>query len=217
MQFAGKDANDLRLWSARAADKALDAAELVADATVHMVEQARPKVEAALENAVATSRSTAQVAREVVAPKLIAYRDATIPKIEAAWDAAVPRFEAAIDAAGPKIEAAKEKIVDDYAVRAQTAIKSATDAAHSKGSLTEKATKAGDAAMSALKTPTRKKRCPLPAPWLWTALAAVVAVVGIIAWRRAQPIDDPWAEEAWEDVDEDLVVILDPSEEDSAK
>lgn len=51
----------------------------------------------------------------------------------------------------------------------------------------------------------KKKKCPLPFPWLWVVAAVVGAVVGFIAWQRTRPVDDPWAEESWEDLDEDLM------------
>lgn len=32
-------------------------------------------------------------------------------------------------------------------------------------------------------------------------VAATIAVVGVVLWRRAQPVEDPWAEEYWEDIE----------------
>lgn len=32
-------------------------------------------------------------------------------------------------------------------------------------------------------------------------IALVAAVVGVVLWRRSQPVEDPWAEEYWNDVD----------------
>ena len=33
---------------------------------------------------------------------------------------------------------------------------------------------------------------------------AAVAGAGYLAWRRSQPIDDPWADEYWADLDTDV-------------
>lgn len=51
------------------------------------------------------------------------------------------------------------------------------------------------------------KKCPVPAPWLWVIVLLAAAVAGFVAWRRSQPIEDPWAEESWEDIDEDMVIV----------
>lgn len=77
------------------------------------------------------------------------------------------------------------------------------------GSLKEKVTKASDGLMTAL-NPT-KKNCPIGHPWLFTfMLAGAAAVIGFVLWSRTRPVEDPWAEESWEDIDDDdLVVVTD--------
>ncbi len=49
----------------------------------------------------------------------------------------------------------------------------------------------------------------------WTAAAAGVASVGYLLWRRSRPIEDPWAEEYWVDLqtDADLSDVPDQAEE----
>lgn len=44
---------------------------------------------------------------------------------------------------------------------------------------------------------------------LFLVLAAVAGCVGYLLYRRSQPVDDPWAEEYWEDVE---VSEFDPQE-----
>ena len=44
---------------------------------------------------------------------------------------------------------------------------------------------------------------------LFLVLAAVAGCVGYLLYRRSQPVDDPWAEEYWEDVE---VSDFDPQE-----
>lgn len=56
-----------------------------------------------------------------------------------------------------------------------------------------------------------KKKCPIRHPWLATILlTGAAAVVGFILYSRTRPVEDPWAEESWEDIDDDdLVVVTD--------
>ena len=37
-------------------------------------------------------------------------------------------------------------------------------------------------------------------------IAAAVGAAGYVAWRRTKPVEDPWAEEYWEDVKMDLPI-----------
>src|SRR5699024_8430083 len=34
----------------------------------------------------------------------------------------------------------------------------------------------------------------------WVLVGTAVAGAGVVLWRRSQPVDDPWAEEYWDDV-----------------
>lgn len=113
------------------------------------------------------------------------------------------------------VEDFSTKMKRDFLPRAHAAQNAVTKAVTGKGSLKDKVTKASDGVMTAL-NPAKKKKCPLGHPWLFAfVLAGVAAVIGFVLWSRSRPVEDPWAEESWEDIDDDdLVVVPDYDDED---
>ena len=103
-------------------------------------------------------------------------------------------------------EAVEDFVREDLLVRAQSASDAVTKALAPSGVVAQKVTKASEGVKSVMAT---KKNCPIKKPWLATfAAAAGLAVAGYIVWSRTRPVEDPWAEESWEDIDdEDLVVV----------
>ena len=125
-------------------------------------------------------------------------------------DWAAPRAQAALNSAiehaAPAIDA-REHLVDDYLPRASLAVNQAGAALSARGSLSERARRASEASAVALATPTRKRRkCRVLRAFGLTALVGAVAGAGYILWKRSQPIEDPWAEEYWADLDTDSFV-----------
>ena len=97
--------------------------------------------------------------------------------------------------------------MDDYLPRASLAVNQAGAALSARGSLSERARRASEASAVALATPTRKRRkCRVLRAFGLTALIGAVAGAGYILWKRSQPIEDPWAEEYWADLDTDSFV-----------
>jgi len=127
-------------------------------------------------------------------------QDVALPAIDKAWrdgvKAAAPRVEAVADKARPAVDHARDKIVEDYIPRLQKAMQEAADAASGDGSVTQKATKAGKAAKKAAMAKPKKKRGKALG---WILVGTVAAGTGYLLWRRSQPVDDPWAEEYWDD------------------
>ena len=122
-------------------------------------------------------------------------------------DWAAPRAQAAAASAGPAIENARGHLVDDYLPRASLAVNQAGAALSARGSLSDRARRATEASAAALATPTRKRRrCRVLRALGLTALVGAVAGAGYILWKRSQPIEDPWAEEYWADLDTDSFV-----------
>ena len=126
------------------------------------------------------------------APRAQAALNSAIEHATPAIENAAARAQAAAAQAGPAIENAREHLVDDYLPR---------------GSLSERARRASEASAVALTTPTRKRRkCRALRAFGLTALVGAVAGAGYILWKRSQPIEDPWAEEYWADLDTDSFV-----------
>lgn len=153
-----------------------------ADLAEQGVDWAAPRAQAALENAI--ERAT--------------------PVVEDAAE----RAQAAVDRARPAIEQARAGLVDDYLPRINRAVHEGAEALSGEGALVERARRAGKASQAALVTPTkavRPKRRFLRAIG-WTALATTVAGAGYVLWKRSQPIEDPWAEEYWADLETDSFV-----------
>lgn len=97
--------------------------------------------------------------------------------------------------------------MDDYLPRASLAVNQAGAALTARGSLSDRARRASEASAAALATPTRKRRrCRVLRAFGLTALVGAVAGAGYILWKRSQPIEDPWAEEYWADLDTDSFV-----------
>ncbi|EFM47171.1 hypothetical protein HMPREF0580_0268 [Mobiluncus mulieris ATCC 35239] len=111
------------------------------------------------------------------------------------------------------VEEFSARMKRDLLPRAQAAQNAVTKAVTGEGSLKSKVMKASDGVMTALNPP--KKKCPIGHPWLLTVVVAgAAAVIGFVLWSRSRPVEDPWAEESWEDIDDDdLVVVTDYGEE----
>lgn len=101
------------------------------------------------------------------------------------------------------------KVRSDFLPRAQAAGTAVSRAVTGDGTIAERVSKASEGVKSAMNT--TKKKCPFKHPWLLTILLAGAAVAaGFILYSRSRPVEDPWAEESWEDIDDDdLVVVAD--------
>lgn len=145
------------------------------------------------------------------------------PKVDKAWretvKATAPKVEHATEAVRPVVDNAYERIVDDYLPRVQKAMHDAADAAAAaNGKAAAKATKGAKAAAKATKSGAKaaaatkagkaarkalaeepKKGHALGRTLGWVLVGTAAAGTGYLLWRRSQPVDDPWAEEYWED------------------
>ncbi|MBV7363120.1 hypothetical protein KRX54_01550 [Actinomycetaceae bacterium TAE3-ERU4] len=131
-------------------------------------------------------------------------RDWAAPQLEKAWretvKVAAPKIEAASEAVRPRVDAAHEKLVEDYLPRVQRAMADAAAAAQSDAPLRTRAEKVASATTKALSEPTKKSR-PILKTLLLSLGVAACSAVGYVLWRRSQPVEDPWAEEYWADLD----------------
>ena len=152
-------------------------------------------------------RATSEQLRDAAAVYAgkVAVRAADLANQGVDW--AAPRAQAAAAHAGPAIENARGHLVDDYLPRASRAVNEASAALTARGSLSDRARRASEASAAALATPTPKRRkCRVLRAFGLTALVGAVAGAGYILWKRSQPIEDPWAEEYWADLDTDSFV-----------
>lgn len=137
------------------------------------------------------------------------------PRAQKLWEDTVkvtaPKLEEAADKVRPYLDNVHDKVVDDYLPRIENAAREASKAAQKDGSLVERAQRAGDATRKSLAKPAPKKR--RFGKFLgWTLLGTVAAGAGYLMWRRSQPLEDPWAEEYWADLDSAVEVPTNPAE-----
>ena len=136
---------------------------------------------------------------------------------EQGLDWAAPRAQAAlsnaIERATPLVESASERaqsvadraqpflsdihghVVDDYLPRLNKAVTESATALAAEGDLGSRARAARSASAQAL-TKGRLLRT-----LCFTALTAAAAGAGYVLWKRSQPIEDPWAEDYWADLE----------------
>lgn len=109
-----------------------------------------------------------------------------------------PRAERALASAQARALATGARLRDDYVPRLERAWHDAAEATRGDGKLSERASLALTNAREALATPTPvvKKR----SAWRtvgWVLLGVAAAGAAYVAWRRTQPVEDPWAEDYW--------------------
>ena len=123
------------------------------------------------------------------------------PLVESATD----RAQAVADRAQPFLSDIHGHVVDDYLPRLNRAVTESAAALSGEGDLGERARAARSASAKALTTPARKKKCCKKGRLLralcFTALTAAAAGAGYVLWKRSQPIEDPWAEDYWADLE----------------
>lgn len=148
------------------------------------------------EELVSKATQLAEQGYEWAAPKAQSLYEDTVTYV-------APKIEEAAVKVRPYLDNVHDKVVDDYLPRIEEAAREAQRAFSEDGSIAEKVTKATDVAVETLKTP-KKRRFRAGRAALWTLGTAAVAGAGYLAWRRSQPIDDPWADEYWADLDTDV-------------
>lgn len=149
------------------------------------------------------------------APRAQAALETAIEKATPVVEDASERAQAAVERARPALEHARAELVDDYLPRINRAVHEGAEALNTEGALVDRARRATQVSQAALLTPTkalRPKRRFLRAIG-WTALAGTVAGAGYVLWKRSQPIEDPWAEEYWADLETDSFVPATEAEE----
>lgn len=127
----------------------------------------------------------------------------TVEKATPVISEAAARAQEAADQAKPFLDDVHGRVVDDYLPRINKAVADASAAATTDADLAERARLVREASTRALTTPTvsTRKRHRVAKAFGWTALGVSAAGLGYLLWRRSQPIEDPWAEEYWADLE----------------
>ncbi|MGC5627840.1 hypothetical protein ACPYO6_06275 [Georgenia sp. Z1344] len=143
------------------------------------------------EQAKITGARAAELAQEGV--------DWATPKVQKAFEDARTAAAPTIEQARTSAATARDKVKDDYVPRVQKAAQSAAEAARSDAPIADRAKEASKAARSSLEKPADKKKGGAGKALGWVLVGTAVAGAGYLVWRRTQPVDDPWAEEYWDD------------------
>lgn len=171
------------------------------------------------EQAAEASRVAKQLAEAGKAARHLAGhgRDWATPRVDAAREWAAPRVDKAwrsgVQAAAPKVadyaqrskgavDVAHDRIVDDLIPKVIAAMEDAARAA--KGGADELQDKAHGVLAAAEKAVAQQQKEAKSGSALgktlgWVLVGGAVAGAGVLIWRRTQPVDDPWAEEYWDD------------------
>ena len=129
------------------------------------------------------------------------------PRVEKAWyegmKAAAPKVELAAEKALPLVDRTHDRLVDDVLPKLLAAVNAAAAAA------AVGADKARDVASAKLTdlahiAPEPPKKSHTGAKVFWSIAGLAIAGAVLAAFRRNRPTTDPWAEEPWEDAEEDL-------------
>jgi len=139
------------------------------------------------------------------APRAQAALSSAIERATPLVESASERAQSVADRAQPFLSDIHGHVVDDYLPRLNKAVSESATALAAEGDLSSRARAARSASAKALTTPARKKKCCKKGRLLralcFTALTAAAAGAGYVLWKRSQPIEDPWAEDYWADLE----------------
>src|SRR5690625_4638779 len=154
------------------------------------------------------ARDMADQGKEWATPKVEAAIDWAAPRMEKAWKAGVtataPKLATAAGKSRDAVDVAHDKLVDDVLPKVIVALEDAAKAAKvSADGAQSRVHSAVGKAEKALKKQEKAAKAKGGSKWGrtlgWVLIGSAVAGAGVLIWRRTQPVDDPWAEEYWDD------------------
>ncbi|WGW11769.1 hypothetical protein LWF01_17000 [Saxibacter everestensis] len=169
------------------------------------------RIQDRLDGTVDSARETARGVKEWAAPRLEKGVKAAAPRVEAGIAYAAPRIQDVVDRSGPRIEAAGQKITGDYLPRLSEKVGTAAAAAGtavSRFTIPEqlelvaanltgdsKAIKKAQKAVAKAGKRLEKKtsRSGGKGKWVWFSLIAGGIAAAVVAWKKSQPVEDPWS------------------------
>ena len=192
----------------RAGDLAEHGIEWAQPHVQQVQERATPAVQSAAERAAAIAQEAAERAKPAAERAAVIAQEAAVrakPAVEQAAQTVQAAAQEAADRAKPAISEAQHRLTDDYLPRVNRAVHDAQAAANIDGDLAERARAVRAASAAALAKPAvtvpKRRGAKVGKALGLTALGAGVAGVGWLLWKRSQPIEDPWAEEYWADLE----------------
>ncbi len=163
------------------------------------------------ERAFGTAADLTKAGYEAAAPRIMEAVDVTVKKTAPLVDSASQSAAKLTHKAGDALERFHEDVVTDYLPRITGAVEEA--AARTRGELARVSAPSAEELAAIEKVARRKRRrrrCRKTAKW--TLLAGATVGVAYLVWRRSQPVEDPWAEEYWSDLETDVDVTGTPVE-----
>lgn len=168
-------------------------------------DQVRENAQGAAQEASKLAKTLADQGKGWATPKVEAVFDWAGPRMEQVWnrgvEATAPRVVDAADKSRDAIDVAHDRLVDDVIPRI---IKAMEDAAGAAKSSSDSAHARAIAALAAAEKAAKKQQAATKShkaakTFGWVLVGTAVAGAGVLIWRRTQPVDDPWAEEYWDD------------------
>ena len=169
-------------------------------------DQLRDTAQEAAQEAGKMAKSLAEQGKNWATPKVESAIEWAAPRVEGAWkkgvEAAAPKVAVAAGKSRDAVDVAHDKIVDDVIPRLIAAMEEAAKAARGGADdLQGKANAAIAAAEKVVQEQEAQSRGgnKFAKTLGWVLVGTAVAGAGVLIWRRTQPVDDPWAEEYWDD------------------
>lgn len=183
----------------------IDQEELMKKAS-EIKEAVREGAEKAFEKASEATMSGVKTAK----PHVMQAVDTTVKTATPYVDTAAEKAAKLTAKAGEALDHFHDEMMKDYLPRLATAVEEAAEKAKAEvqKATEEAAEKVVDSApMAAVEeVATRKRRGKTKKILGCTLIAGAAAGAGYLVWRRSQPIEDPWAEEYWADLEADVPV-----------
>lgn len=173
----------------------------------HRVERLKHQAAAALTGATATAGVAAGALKHQAKDAAGHAKEWAAPRVEKAWyeskRATAPKVEEAAAKALPVVDRTHDRLVDDVLPKLVAAVNAAAAAAAVGADRARDvaSTRLGDLA-HIQPEPPKKSHTGAKVFWSIAGLAVVGAVVALF--KRSQPTTDPWAEEPWEEAENDL-------------
>ncbi len=140
------------------------------------------------------------------APHVMHAVDTTVKTASPYVDSAADTAAKLTAKAGEALDTFHEDMVNEYLPRITSAVEEA--AAKAKAEADRAAGLVAETTVAPIEVATTKRKRSGRAGkvFRWSLLAGAAAGAGYLVWRRSQPVEDPWAEEYWADLETDVPV-----------